>query len=367
MSHSHSALVLAAGLLFAAIHATPSAVHGADDERQRVQQGFAFVSQMLDREIVSVTDLKYYQGTIPYADRSRNRRRPVIAGMTEATGTLSSDRIICRLELVEPFPVTEDSFLIKLIMSNGRKCKINYVGADCRSEIRSFTERPLDEREFEDTAALVGSGVWYGYLLSKDLPEFSELVEQADWSPGEGPREVVGLHGDRRIRIQFDEDVPERPNLVEITYADPSREKVEPYALHSRVIELSDWGEMSGIELPRKVLAWDLGCNFKGEPMTFTASTSLVGLGPPIGVSQRYGDYFTDIPDGTPVQVNDYMGIDFVWDDGEIVRKIDRRTLRSLIDQPFFESPVRRLLMMALGGAAVAVAGLLLWRQRSRG
>ncbi|MFG0333486.1 MAG: hypothetical protein ACF8TS_09005, partial [Maioricimonas sp. JB049] len=317
--------------------------------------------------IVSVTDLKYYPGTIPYADRTRNRLKPVIAGMSEATGTLSSDRMICRLELVEPFPVTEDSFLIKLIMSNGRKCNINYVGADCKSEIRSLTEKPLDEKEFEDTAALVGSGVWYGYLLSKHLPEFAELVEQADWSSGEGPHVVVGAHGDRRIRITFDEDVPDRPGLVEITYATPGREKLEPYALHSRTIELSDWGEVAGIDLPRKVLAWTQGCNFKGEPMTFTASTSLVSVGPPTELSQHYGDFFTDIPDGTPVQVNDYMGIDFVWEDGEIVRKADRTPLSSLIGEPFFESPAPRLLMMALGAAAVAVAGLLLWRQRSRG
>jgi len=366
MSHSHSALVLAAGLLL--VTQMPSrTVHGGNDKRQRVQQGFAFVSRMLDREVVSVTDLKFFKGSIPYADRTRNRRKPVIAGMSQVTGTLSSDRTVCTLEELEPFPVNEDSVFTKLMIANGRECNINYAGADKRSGIETAVEAPVEERQLEDTAALVGSGVWYGYLLSKDLPEFSELVEQADWSPGEGPREVVGLHGNRRIRIQFDEDVPERPKLVEITYADSSREKVEPYALHSRVIELSDWGEVAGIELPRKVLAWDLGCNNKGELMTFTASDTLESVGPPVDISGHYGDFFTDIPDGTPVQVNDYMGIDFVWDDGEIVRKIDRRTLRSLIDQPFFESPVRRLLMMALGGAAVAVAGLLLWRQRSRG
>ncbi|MEW4529599.1 hypothetical protein [Maioricimonas sp. JC845] len=135
----------------------------------------------------------------------------------------------------------------------------------------------------------------------------------------------------------------------------------------ARAVEFLEWESFEGTDVPSRVQTWDLVLTSDRKWETTYQVHTLEEIGPPVDISGHYGDFFTDIPDGTPVQVNDYMGIDFVWDDGEIVRKIDRRTLRSLIDQPFFESPVRRLLMMALGAAAVAVAGLLLWRQRSRG
>ncbi len=86
-------------------------------------------------------------------------------------------------------------------------------------------------------------------------------------------------------------------------------------------------------------------------------------MGPPVTLSSRYDEFFAEVPDGTRVQVNDYPGIEFIWRDGEIVRKVDGKKLASLLDKSFFGSPFRRYVLIAFGGFGLAAVGWFFWRR----
>jgi hypothetical protein len=135
----------------------------------------------------------------------------------------------------------------------------------------------------------------------------------------------------------------------------------------ARTIEFVEWDSFAEIECPKRGKLWDRWFDDRfDEHRTWNEEFTLESVGPVVELSDRYGDFFTDVPDGTPVYVDDYEGIEFVWEDGEIVRKVDRVKLASLIGQPFFESPLRRFLIIGAGVCALAIVGWFLWRRSKR-
>jgi hypothetical protein len=77
---------------------------------------------------------------------------------------------------------------------------------------------------------------------------------------------------------------------------------------------------------------------------------------------ERRADGLPTIPNGTRVQVDDYLEVEFEWRDGEIVRKIDREKVKSLLGFKF--SGVKWLLpaLLLLAGGAIG----FVWYRRSR-
>ena len=324
----------------------------------RLEAAFAFRDVLLGRPVTC-----QYSGRIIPQRRAFDDRKPPEGDAPfsgAATGVVNTDRDVCTIVMHEEARKRD----IRLHVSGDRIANINFVGEGAASRILAFTEGPL-RNSFSAYASKVGEGVWYGYLSPLGLPEFSQLLAEVSWSSENGHREIRGTYGDWEIRFFFPDAESTQPSKVEMRRM--NRSPANAGIVFARAVEFLEWESFEGTDVPSRVQTWDLVLTSDRKWETTYQVHTLEEIGPPVDISGHYGDFFTDIPDGTPVQVNDYMGIDFVWDDGEIVRKIDRRTLRSLIDQPFFESPVRRLLMMALGAAAAGVAGLLLWRQRSRG
>jgi hypothetical protein len=71
----------------------------------------------------------------------------------------------------------------------------------------------------------------------------------------------------------------------------------------------------------------------------------------------------TPVPDGTPVQVDDREGIEYVWRGGQIVKATNQRSIANLKGQRFTPStpwPGRGLLL-TLGGAVLAALGVAAW------
>ena len=128
-------------------------------------------------------------------------------------------------------------------------------------------------------------------------------------------------------------------------------------------IEFVDWDTFAGIECPKTIVKWELGKYTRGKLESRASFMTLQSVGPVVELTERYGDFFTDVPEGRRVEVYDYMGIDFSWVDGEIVRTVDKVKLASLIGHSFFGSPLRRLVMMALGLTVLAVIAWLVWRR----
>jgi|GEM_PF-2182686 len=326
---------------------------------ERVAAAVRFTDGVLGRELSFSLSEIWVQGqscfeeqTVP-SDGQKFR--------TRSYGVLAAGREQLRYESVNEL----SGSVVRILISRNRLLNVNYVENAAGREIYAVMEEPMED-SVQGHASYLGDGIWYGYFAIEESPPIASLVPTVDWKESESGREVTGAFGNSQMRFVFADESSVRPLRCEVVI-DPPPSPGRAAGPARRTLLFDEWETVDGVDVPRRVEVWELVLTREGRWRSQYAVHTLEEIGPPVEISEHYGDFFTDIPDGTPVQVNDYMGIDFVWDDGEIVRKIDRRTLRSLIDQPFFESPVRRLLMMALGAAAVAVAGLLLWRQRSRG
>ncbi len=339
------ALVLAAG---------PGEVHS------RVLNSLKFADEILGRRVVIVTELKRYEGRDSYAARAETTSPPFRQGASQDAATLRRDPDVLALELLEPYPVDDRSFLIKVLQTRDRNCNINYRGTDTRSEIHGISEGP-NRVAWGDDVSYIGSGVWYGYLLGSELPEFSTLVSEVDWESRDGGLFAIGTYSPRQIEIEFQDNKSSRPRRITVVPSVPGT--LDDAARQATTIEFVDWDMFAGIECPKTVVKWELGCYTRGKLETRASFMTLQSVGPIVELTERYGDFFTDVPEGHRVQVNDHMAIDFVWQNGEIVRKVDKVKLGSLIGQSFFGSPVRRLVMMGIGLVVLAVITSIVWRR----
>jgi hypothetical protein len=263
---------------------------------------------------------------------------------------------------IEPFPATVDTQMIKVKSVDGRGGNINYRGPTEDSVIESFTDTPgTDAAEFVNN---IGGGALLGCFLAPELPPIEELWDE-QWSTMP-TGELSCYYGDRRIKISFDPGDQNRPTTVEVNVAVKGLEKTDNSYVRSRFIEFKKWTTQEGVEFPAEVDSWELRQSSQESWVSTHSVSEIVSVSPPVEVTDRYGDFFTDVPNGTPVQVNDYMGIDFIWQDGEIVRKIDGVKLESLVGQPFFGSPLRRFILMGFGFLGLALVGGIVWRLSGR-
>lgn len=331
-----------------------------EPERQRVRLGFAFASQLVNRRLTETSRFEVYSGDRVFRLRDPLQGRRGDQGAWQTVGLMSGDGVV-ELVTLEPFPVITGSQLIKVKGTRSRVCNINYVGPTEQSGIDSFTEGP--QGLATDFVSNIGGGPWVGYLLAPELPSV-EVLSKGDWASS-GAGQVECRFGDRLIRVSFDVMDHDRPRSVEIGVAVKGLEKRADSYIHSRFIEFSGWQTQEDVEFPGEVSIWDLRRNAKTGWMTSHTVSKMVSVGLPVAVSQSYGEFFTGVSDGLAVQVDDYPGIDFIWQEGEIVRKVDGVKLAALIGQPFFGSPLRRHFMTGVGLCLLAAAGWLFWRRRN--
>jgi hypothetical protein len=336
-------------------------VQAGDAETERLRRAFAFSVELLERRVTGNDSSSFHPG-----DAAFNRRK---AGQSESDDDkqqaiimISKSRDGAELTETFPFPATSDTQMTKVKVVDGRQCSIDYLGSAVNSEIEAITEGPgANAAEFVNG---IGGGALFGCFLAPELPPIEELWgEQWSTTP---TGELSCYYGDRRIKISFDPDDQNRPTTVEVNVAVKGLEKTDDSYVRSSLIEYRNWTTQEGVEFPAEVDIWELRMSSETGWVSTHYLSEIVSVSPPVEVSDRYGDFFTDVPSGTPVQVNDYMGIDFIWQDGEIVRKIDGVKLASLIGQPFFGSPLRRFIIMGLGFLGLALVGGIVWRLSGR-
>jgi hypothetical protein len=354
-------IALAAWLAFLPLFARADDA-GAGGIQQRVKAGFAFVEELLGCDLTCETVDSRYDGNVSILDHDSGRKSPTASvGMLEK-GALSKDRSVLQFSVVHPYPLTSGSDTVKLMLARNRELNVNYAGDTTRSEVFACVERPVEASHFPLSATSVGAGVWFGYFLSERIPAISEFVEAWEWEEGRDDQEVVALHEGWEVQVHFSPEDAGRPSRVVIFPA-----RAEGDTLTLRTIQFSSWKVMSGVELPSKVIVADVYSRNGVGGITHFRSCELREVGPVRELSDRYKDYFTDLPDGTRVQVDDYMPIDFIWRDGEIVREVDEVKLSALLGKPFFESSRRQYLLVGLGIVVLIAAGLFLWHRGAPG
>lgn len=343
--------------------------HAGEAEVARLRQAFQFTKHLLDRRVTIITYVANGAGDASY----RNKKMMEI----ERDGTIlieglyySARRKILQYATIEPYPISPDSQLIKMMVARGRECVINHEGSDQTSGVSAFVEEPIgyhrpDVKDIVDYLGHFGGGVLLGYLLlsDKERVHIDDLLT-AEWTAS-SPNVFICYHGTRRIVVTLDAD--NHPQTIEITPAVVGvAQEAGKYYRHSELFELKKWLEFEGVEVPSEVNIWTLLLTTEKKWRTTNNRYEIQEVGPVVQVSDRYGDFFTGIPNGTRVQVDDYLGIDFIWQDGEIVRKVDRVKLSALVGQPFFGSPRRRYLWIGLGLVGLAAVGWLVWRYSGR-
>ncbi len=338
----------------------PVAVAAPDELTSRVATSLRFCEELLGRRIVVVDKLERYYGDDCYHTRSDTGTGPFREGVFQSAGILRGGRDVVGFELLEPYPVVDESTLIKVLETRDRNCNIDYRGADTHSKIHSINEG-ANIYKFGNSASEVGCGVWYGYLLGSELPEFSKLVSDVAWESNDGGVSAFGTYGPRRIEIEFQDNKSSR--LKRITVSPAVSGTLDDAARQATSIEFVDWDVFAGIDCPKTVVKWELGRYTSGKLESRASFMTLQSVGPVVELTERYGDFFTDVPDGNRVQVDDHMAIDFIWEDGEILRKVDKVKLDSLIGQSFFGSPVRRLVMIGIGLGVLTIITWIVWRR----
>lgn len=335
--------------------------HAGEAEVARLREAFQFTKDLLDRRVTIINYVASCAGDASY----RNKRRNIQGeGTIWFAGLYSARREILQFTQIEPYPISPDSLLTKFMVAKGRECNINYEGSDQASGIAAFVEEPIgyerpDVKDIVTYLCHFGGGALFGYLFLSELPHIDDLLT-AEWTAS-SPNGFTSYYGTRRIDVTLDAE--NHPQTIEITPAvvgvGPEQGK---YYKHSSFFEFKKWQVLEGVEVPTEVSNWYLQLDTEKKWLTTYRRSEIQEVSPVVQVSDRYGDFFTGIPNGTPVQVNDYLGIDFIWQDGEIVRKVDRVKLSALVGQPFFGSPLRRYLWMGLGLVGLAAVGWLVWR-----
>ena len=94
-----------------ALAAEPGEVHS------RVLNSLKFADEILGRRVVIVTELKRYEGSDSYAARAETTSPPFRQGASQDAATLRRDPDVLALELLEPYPVDDRSFLIKVLQT----------------------------------------------------------------------------------------------------------------------------------------------------------------------------------------------------------------------------------------------------------
>lgn len=311
------------------------AVATAPDELSvRVSSSLAFAEEILGHRIVVVHDMRRHYGSDCYQARAEMGAKAFREGIARQAGVLSRNPNIVGFELLEPYPVVDEPKLIKVLETKDRNCNINYRGVDTQSEIRSHTEES-NTSGFGGSASEVGSGLWFGYLLGDELPEFSKLASEVSWESSEGAVSAIGTYGPRQIEMEFQDINSSRPRRITVGPSVPGT--LHDTARQATTIEFVEWDVFAGIECPKTIVKWELGTYTTGKLESRGNFMTLQSVGPAVELTERNGDFFTDVPEGRRVEVYDYPGIDFSWEDGEIVRTVDKVKLASLIGHPFFD------------------------------
>ncbi len=136
------------------------------------------------------------------------------------------------------------------------------------------------------------------------------------------------------------------------------------YGVVGSVSDFLDWRSEQGLRFPGRVVTWELRVNQEAEFDSVRLESTLEHVSEPTTLEASFGDLFADIPDGTAVTVTDQPGIDFVWQQGEIVPKVDTARVESLTGHIFAPAAsIWRFWPMWLGAViATIVAGSVVYR-----
>ena len=316
--------------------------------RDRLARAFRFADGFPGRQFNTILDgsrekgRASFDGLVPV---TRGEPHP-----TKYTRYVASSGDLVRLE------ETASDYRLKLIVTPSRQATLQFDLPDDTDE-KTFVDEPL-RHPFERHAAAAGS-IWCGCLYP-NIPCISGLLDEVDWQASESGDEISGVYDSWKLVFSFHDahnDVPERVSLRRV---DP---KIDETHLAAITLKLSQWGTFNDVRGPGVIEHWSLTYYDSGDWETMYLEEALTDVGPPVTLSSRYDEFFAEVPDGTRVQVNDYPGIEFIWRDGEIVRKVDGKKLASLLDKSFFGSPFRRYVLIAFGGFGLAAVGWFFWRR----
>lgn len=330
---------------------------GAEAELQRVDKALAFASKLFGRELTIESVAEFYVGREPFDKLEVADAKPAERYNIRHVVALRSDQKVFLLNESEWWDEKPDPELIKVMYANGRHCNINYEGQDTDTPINSMTEQQNSAVQSHRTYDF--SLLW-GFFANDYLPSATEWLSKASWAASEDGNRIVGVYDGFTLSFVFDRDDPTTLTRIEVT---PQNDRKAVFT--SQVFELLEWESSNDLLYPSKYRFWCLMKLDSGWQTEVTSST-VSAIGPKREISDRYGDFFTDVPDDTLVQVNDYMGIDFIWKDGEIVREVDHAKLSSLIDRPFFASPMRRYVLANVGFLMLGIIAIVVWRRSGR-
>ncbi len=327
--------------------------------QKRPGEALSFGEKLLNRELTFIAEWS------EFADRkafdTRTVDLPVEGGKERTVGAVRDDRKVCWTLELGAIPTQPHSQLIKVIASNNRVCNINYVGTDT-TQIDSFTEAPLPAGEFDAYASVAGQGIWFGYLMRRKFPEFRRLNPKIKWEPSSNGETIVGAFDAWQFTFQFADASDSQPLRVEMQ--NRNQQSATRGTTMARTLEFLEWQEVDGVNVPKKVAAWNL---VKGEEDAWTTTRSLLSLenvGPIIQMSDRYRDFFRDVPDNSQVTVEDDRSIHHIWKNGEIVENIGNINQNPIPEKPLSASPMFRNFLVANGLIVLGIIVLVVWRRR---
>ena len=187
------------------------------------------------------------------------------------------------------------------------------------------------------------------------------LGPKIDWVVSDGGAKLAGTFDGWEIAFIFENATATQPLRVEMRALNQSPAKGNVFL--SRTIEFLEWQTVEGVVCPKKVSIWNLELSENRQFETSWTTIALEKVGPVIKISDRYADFFTGVPEGSHVQVNDYLAVDFIWKGGEIVRKIEHVKLNFLTGKSFVASSARRYFLITNGLAILGIVTFLVWRR----
>lgn len=226
---------------------------------------------------------------------------------------------------------------------------------------RIFAEGPCPG-SFDDCLFTLGNPVWFGSLGMRDetkaQADIRKLLKMATMRfTNDG---CTADYDGWEFEIRYAPNRPGTPHTILTT--NHQRPTKNDFQDKSRYTIIHNWLEKDGVKFPKKIESWDLSFHPERGWFTFYRLADLQSIGPKQTISDRDGDYFTDIANGTRLQVDNHIGIEFIWQDGEIVCKVDNAKLATIVEKRFFPSTFRRFVWMGMGGAALVALGWVIWR-----
>jgi hypothetical protein len=175
----------------------------------------------------------------------------------------------------------------------------------------------------------------------------------------------------RIVQHKSEKDWYGREKTIESLRASPPFRPRAAYRGIHRDIELTDYHNVKGVMVPTKLALTEVESFVNNPDVTYKTRVTLSGIDlRPDFITRDLFTMSAPIRNGTYVQVDDRPGIEFEWQNGEIVKRINTDTVERLEGNVFMPEPgfSRSLILVGaiLGVVVLLVAFLFFWKQSTR-